>query len=70
MSKRQRGLLGRGDGCRCVHRIGDYARQFERGILAQARAWGSDANPRPARGVEDRVRDRRRIDSFHGDYGT
>ena len=64
-SERQRRLrLGRVAGRR-DHDFGDDPGEFQCGILAQTGARGSNADARPARGVEYRVRDRRRIDSFH-----
>jgi hypothetical protein len=69
-SERQRRLhLGRFTGRR-DHSIGDDAGEFQCGILAQAGARGSNADARPARGVEDRVCDRRHFDSFHANKRT
>ena len=51
-----------------AHKVKDG--EFERGILAQAAAWSRDADPRPTRGVQDRMSDSRRIDSFHAPKRT
>lgn len=69
-SQAQADLIGWGICCWRLRVIEDGARQLCGGVLAHDRAGGGYADPRPARRLQDRLRDQGLVESFHGSMRT
>ncbi len=64
-SQGQADLIPRGVGHGRLRVVKDCARQFGSGVLAHDRAGGGDADPRPARRLQDGFCDQGLNESFH-----